>query len=209
MSAEPRVRMPATAAVLTTATILVCSTLLLAACSSSDTPSAPSLAPTAPRKEAAMLSLSSPAFENGGLIPVEHANTGVAGGENISIPYEWRGAPEGTRSFALALVDRHPVARSWIHWMVSDIPPDVSGLERGASGSSMPPGAVEHENTFGTKGYGGPQPPPGSGKHEYEAIVYALDIASVDANLRTLADFDSAIDGHVLASASCSGLFGR
>lgn len=188
---------------------LACCALLLAACGSSDTPSAPAPAPTAPEKEAAMLSLSSPAFENGGLIPVEYANTGVAGGQNVSIPYEWRGAPEGTRSFALVLVDRHPVARSWIHWMVSDIPSDATGLERGASGHSMPPGSVEHRNTLGTSGYGGPQPPPGTGKHEYEASVYALDIPSVDTNPRTLADFNSAINGHVLASASCSGLFGR
>jgi len=156
-----------------------------------------------------MVTLSSPAFESGGIIPVEYANTGVPGGQNVSIPYEWSGTPENASSLALVLVDRYPAARSWIHWMVTSIPADTRELARGGSGSSMPAGSVEHTNTFGTRGYGGPQPPPGSGKHEYEAVLYALDVPAVGGDPRTLADFNAAIDGHVLASASCSGLFGR
>jgi len=170
---------------------------------------APASSPSAPEKEAQMLTLSSPAFENGGLIPVEYAATGVAGGQNISIPYEWRGAPDGTKSFALAVVDLHPVAHSWVHWMVTGIAPQVSSLARGASGRSMPAGAVEHPNTAGRIGYSGPQPPIGSGNHEYKATLYALDITSPNPSARTLQEFVAAIDGHVLASADCSGFFGR
>ena len=156
-----------------------------------------------------MLTLSSPAFESGGLIPVEYANTGVSGGENVSIPYEWSGAPAGTQSFALVIVDLHPVARSWIHWMVTAIPSSVTSVARGASGEAMPQGSVEHPNTAGRPGYGGPQPPAGTGKHEYQARLYALDIASPNPAARTLDEFNAAIDGHVLGSASYSGLFGR
>ncbi len=156
-----------------------------------------------------MLTLSSPAFEGGGLIPVEYADTGVSGGQNVSIPYEWSGVPDTTRSLALVLVDMYPPARSWIHWIVTEIPPTATGLGRGASGHAMPEGSVEHLNTSGNRGYSGPQPPKGSGNHEYQARLYALDIESPDPGVRTLAEFNASIDGHVLASATCSGLFGR
>lgn len=143
---------------------------LLAGCSSASQSREPAPSPSAPKEGTTVFTLSSPAFEDGGLIPVEYANTGVSGGDNISIPYEWRGAPDGTQSYALVLVDRHPVARSWVHWMVTGIPAASTALGPGASGRAMPAGVVEHLNTFGKPGYGGPQPPAGSGKHEYEAV---------------------------------------
>ncbi len=169
----------------------------------------PASAPNAPDKEVMMLALSSPAFEGGGLIPVEYANSGVSGGQNVSIPYEWSGAPDGTKSLALVLVDLHPVAHSWVHWMVTAIPAEATSLARGASGEGMPAGSIEHPNTSGRVGYGGPQPPPGTGNHEYEATLYALDVASPNPNARTLSEFNAALSGHVLGSASYSGLFGR
>ncbi len=188
--------------------------LTLCACVSACQPRADEATPLAassgaPEKGATMLALSSPAFEEGGLIPVEYANTGVSGGQNVSIPYEWSGVPDDTRSLALVVVDVDPVARSWIHWMVTAIPPTVTSLARGASGRAMPEGAVEHPNTWGQPGYGGPQPPAGTGKHEYEARLYALDVDAPDPGTRTLSEFNASIDGHVLGSAEYSGLFGR
>jgi Raf kinase inhibitor-like YbhB/YbcL family protein len=191
------------------AAVVLALTALLVGCSSGKSTPEPTASPDAPKGGTSMLTLSSPAFESGGLIPVEYANTGVPGGENVSIPYEWGGSPDGTRSFALILVDRHRLARSWVHWMVTSISADATSLARGASGTSMPPGSVEHKSTFGTSGYGGPQPPTGTGKHEYEAVLYALDTPAVGGDPRTLAEFNAAIDGHVLASASTSGMFGR
>jgi Raf kinase inhibitor-like YbhB/YbcL family protein len=156
------------------------------------------------------MELRSAAFEDGGTIPVEHATTRVEGGENVSIPYEWSGAPSDTRSYALALVDTHPVANEWVHWLVVDIPPDSLSIERGASGTAMPKGSRELDSTYGSSGYGGPQPPPGTGEHSYVATVYALDVPSIDlSDDPSLSDFESAIDGHVLAEATVSGVFAR
>jgi phosphatidylethanolamine-binding protein (PEBP) family uncharacterized protein len=94
--------------------------------------------------------------------------------------------------------------------MVTGIPADVASLAPGASGIALPPGVLEHVSTFGTPGYGGPQPPKGSGNHEYEAVLYALDVKEVDlAERATLEQFKAALAGHVLATARCSGLFGR
>lgn len=166
--------------------------------------------PGSQQKGASMFTVSSPAFENGGLIPAEYATTQVSGGSNISIPYEWRNAPAGTKSFALVLVDHAPVAHEWVHWMVYDIPASSTALPRGASPSGLPEGAKELKNTAGREGYGGPQPPPGTGKHPYEATVYALDAPSLELSASaTRQDLDAAMSGHVLGQASVTGMFGR
>ena len=152
-----------------------------------------------------MFSVSSPAFSSGGPIPGEHA-TERAGGRNVSIPLEWGQPPEGTASLAIETVDLD--ANLWIHWLVVDIPPGVTGLPAGASGAGMPKGARELTNTFGKTGWSGPQPP--AGVHEYRSTVYALDVDTLGLDDdATLADFNEAIKGHVVRSSSVSGIFER
>ena len=189
---------------------LCAAVMIVASCSVRSTQEmTPLPSPSAPKEGSIMFTMSSPAFEAGGLIPPEYANRGYPGGENVSIPYDWTGAPAGTVSYALLLIDRHPVAHSWVHWLVTSIAPDATSLARGASGAAMPPGAREHLNTSGRVGYSGPQPPAGTGKHEYEAVLYALDTRTNLPEDLPLNDFMRAIDGHVLATATYSGLFGR
>jgi hypothetical protein len=145
-----------------------------------------------------------------GPIPVKYANFGVDGGENVSIPMEWQDPPDGTESYALVFVDRHPIASEWIHWMAVAIPPDATGVAEGASGVAMPEGTMELDNTWGETGYGGPEPPAGSGDHDYELIVYALDVESLDLpQQNTFAQFTSAIEGNVLDETGWTGTFGR
>ncbi len=136
---------------------------------------------------------------------------GIPGGRNVSIPYSWNLAPTGTKSFALTLVDQAPAANKWVHWMVIDIPPDAMRLPEGASGTElMPTGARELHNTYGSVGYGGPEPPAGTGAHPYVATLYALDVPTLDVPANaTLAQFNQAIAGHVVVSQTCTGRFGR
>jgi Raf kinase inhibitor-like YbhB/YbcL family protein len=151
------------------------------------------------------LVLTSPAFKDGGTIPGHYARP-AAGGHNMSIALEWTGAPEGTKSFAVSIVDFHPVAHKWVHWLVIDIPPNTASLREDASGKSMPSGAVELKNSFGTTGYGGPQPPKGSGPHPYVITVYALKSDTIDlAQNASLSDFQNAIKGKVIQQASITG----
>ncbi len=155
------------------------------------------------------MKLTSQAFKDGGRIPVKYVMPG-AGGENVSPPLEWQGAPKGTMSFALLCIDPHPIARNWIHWMVINIPANVTTLPEGASGKNMPPGAKELKNSFGFVGYGGPQPPPGTGDHPYVFTIYALDVKTIDLPEKTsLSEFHKVIDKHTLAKASITGYFGR
>ncbi|MHB8066724.1 MAG: YbhB/YbcL family Raf kinase inhibitor-like protein [Desulfobaccales bacterium] len=155
------------------------------------------------------MKLTSTAFTDGGKIPVPYVMPG-AGGKNVSLPLSWMDAPPGTKSFALSLVDHHPVARNWVHWLVINLPADAHALTAGASRKQMPAGALELQNSFGDPGYGGPQPPKGTGDHPYVATIYALNVPHLDLGSRTsLAAFQQALEGKVLASASLTGYFGR
>jgi hypothetical protein len=155
------------------------------------------------------MQITSSAFTGGGKIPLPYVMPG-AGGRNISVPLSWSGAPMGTQSFALAMVDPHPVARNWVHWLVVDLPKDSGAIPEGASGHKMPPGAVELNNSFGETGYGGPQPPRGSGDHPYVFILYALSAAKIDIGKSAGLDaFKQALEGKILATATLTGYFGR
>jgi len=166
-----------------------------------------SLLISSPCLPAGAMQLSSPAFKDGGAIPGLYARV-AAGGRNVSIPLKWTGAPAGTKSLAISIVDLHPVARKWVHWMVINIPPEVSSLPEGASGKNMPSGAMEMRNSFGDTGYGGPQPPRGTGAHRYVVTVYALKDARLDMKPNaSLGDFQDAIKGKTLDETSITGLF--
>lgn len=153
------------------------------------------------------MEIKSPAFQDGGKIPVQYTMP-PAGGKNISLPLAWSGAPAGTRAFALSIVDPHPVANNWVHWLVINIPPQTTSIGEGASGKSMAAGSMELRNSYGKTGYGGPQPPKGSGEHPYVITLYALnaDTIHLGGNV-SLSAFQKAIEGKVLATATLTGKF--
>jgi Raf kinase inhibitor-like YbhB/YbcL family protein len=155
------------------------------------------------------MQLTTSAFQDGGKIPRPYVMPG-AGGQNVSVPLNWSKVPAGTQSFGLAMVDPHPIARNWVHWLVINLPPDVTSLPEGASAHEMPPGAVELKNSFGSPGYGGPQPPPGSGDHPYVFTLYALSVPRIDlAPGAGLSAFQQALAAKTLATATLTGYFGR
>jgi Raf kinase inhibitor-like YbhB/YbcL family protein len=157
----------------------------------------------------AAMEIISSAFKDGGKIPIQYVMPG-AGGKNVSLPLSWKNIPPGTKSFALSIVDIHPVAQNWVHWLVINIPKEVTSLEEGASRKRMPQGSVELRNSFGDVGYGGPQPPRGTGDHSYVVTLYALNVEKLDLKTDTsLSAFKKAIEGKVIASASITGKYGR
>jgi Raf kinase inhibitor-like YbhB/YbcL family protein len=155
------------------------------------------------------MQITSSAFLDGGKIPLQYVMPG-AGGQNVSVPLSWSGTPAGTQSFALSMVDPHPVANNWVHWLVIGLPKDSTAIPEGASGRKMPPVAQELNNSFGAAGYGGPQPPRGSGDHPYVFTLYALSVPHVETGKSAgLAAFKQALEGKILATASLTGYFGR
>jgi Raf kinase inhibitor-like YbhB/YbcL family protein len=155
------------------------------------------------------MEISSSAFKDGEKIPIQYVMPG-AGGKNISIPLAWKNVPAGTKSFCFSIVDPHPVAQHWVHWLVINIPPQVTSIEEGASKKKMPKGSVELKSSFGDIGYGGPQPPKGTGDHPYVVTLYALNVEKLDLGVNTsLSAFKKAIEGKVIGSASITGKYGR
>ncbi len=155
------------------------------------------------------MEISSAAFVDKGTIPRDYVMPG-AGGKNLSFPLQWSAVPNGTKSFALSVVDPHPVARNWVHWLVINLPAETRELPAGASRQAMPKGAVELKNSFGDIGYGGPQPPKGTGDHPYVVTLYALNVERLDLPVNaSLPAFQKALEGKVLATATLTGMFGR
>ncbi|MHB1049533.1 MAG: YbhB/YbcL family Raf kinase inhibitor-like protein [Bacteroidota bacterium] len=156
------------------------------------------------------MKITSSAFQEDKSIPAKYAYHDVEGGRNISLPFSWSDIPSGTKSFALSIVDPHPVAKYWVHWFVINIPSDAVGIAEGASGKTMPKGSQELLNTYGTVGYGGPEPPKGSGAHPYIATLYALNVEKIDLPEKTtLAQFDKALFGKMISTAKITGYYER
>jgi Raf kinase inhibitor-like YbhB/YbcL family protein len=158
-----------------------------------------------------VFTLTSPSYKDKAAIPVTYAHRSVPGGHNVSPGFAWENPPLTTRSFALTIVDPHPVANNWVHWIVINIPFRERTLAEGASRSrSLPSGAKELYNSFSDLGYGGPAPPKGSGEHPYVATLYALNIASLDLSPNaTLRQFLKAIEGKEIEESVLTGVFER
>lgn len=144
------------------------------------------------------MQLLSQAFVNNELIPAKY----TCDGANISPPLKWQDVPANTKSFALIIEDPDAPAGIWTHWILYDIPSDVTLLDENLK--RLPKGAIVGVNSWSKREYGGPCPP--SGRHHYQFKLYALDkmIVSqkVDRNglLRE-------IQSHVLEQAELIGLY--
>jgi Raf kinase inhibitor-like YbhB/YbcL family protein len=155
------------------------------------------------------MEISSSAFKDGEKMPIQYVMPG-AGGKNISIPLAWKNVPAGAKSFCLSIVDPHPVAQNWVHWLVINLPAQTTSIEEGASKKKMPKGSVELQNSWRDIGYGGPQPPKGTGDHPYVVTLYALNVEKLDLGVNTsLSAFKKAIEGKVIGSAFITGKYGR
>lgn len=158
-----------------------------------------------------MFNFNCTSYQDQDIIPLKHAFGSVVGGKNISPGFAWSDPPTNTKSFALSIVDPHPVANNWVHWIVVNIPFRERRIVEGASRTkSLPAGARELMNTFGELGYGGPAPPKGSGRHPYVATLYALNADSLDLGVNTsLRQFEKAMEGKVIAEAGSTGYYER
>lgn len=128
-------------------------------------------------------------------------------GENVSPQLTWSNAPKGTKSFAVTIHDPDaPTGSGWWHWVIFDIPANVSQLKTDAGNlekNLAPKNAIQSMTDFGKPGYGGPCPPKGDGPHAYIVTVFALKTATLglDKNANpALVGFN--LNANVIAKAS-------
>ena len=131
-------------------------------------------------------------------------------GEDVSPPLAWLGVPEGTKSLALIVDDPDapdPKAprRTWVHWVVYNLPPGVQTLPEGAAAETLPSGAQAGRNDWKRTDYGGPCPP--IGRHRYFHKLYALDAVLSELDAPSKAKLESAMQGHVIGRAELIGTY--
>lgn len=202
------------------------------------------------------MKITSDTFEEGGVIPgrcgfcVKDPKSFLRLSQNLSPQLEWRNAPEGTQSFALVCIDPDAPATKpdyvntpgtvipakyprgeFTHWLMVDIPREVTQLAEGACSRAVIPGgkripagpdgtrqglndytgwfAGDKEMEGPYLGYDGPCPPfNDSIPHRYIFTVYALDTATLSLpDHFVLADLRKALAGHVLAQTSLTGRY--
>ena len=99
-------------------------------------------------------------------------------GKNISPALEWKGAPAGTKGYAVTVYDPDaPTGSGWWHWVVYNLPASTTSLPEGAGtadGKALPAGSAQGRTDFGGPGFGGACPPPGDKPHRYVFTVHAL-----------------------------------
>ncbi|WP_446752026.1 YbhB/YbcL family Raf kinase inhibitor-like protein [Vulcanisaeta sp. JCM 16161] len=110
-------------------------------------------------------------FTNGSQIPINYTCNGL----DYSIPLYISNVPGNAKSLMVIMEDLNAPGGVFIHWVLYDIPPNITELPQGIPAQYYVPGiGYQGINDFGKIGYGGPCPPPGP-PHEYVIIVLALD----------------------------------
>ena len=150
------------------------------------------------------ISLKSPSFKDGEMIPLRF----TCDGEDISPELAWESVPEKCQTLAIICDDPDAPMGTWVHWIVYNIPADLTGLEEGIPPDDiLPSGAKQGKNGWRRIGYGGPCPP--GGTHRYFFKIYALDTQldlEAGASKSQLTD---AMEGHILSQGQLMGRYSR
>lgn|SRR5919108_3513157 len=126
--------------------------------------------------------------------------TATCDGDDNPPDIRWTPGPSGTRAYALQLFDPDAPKGGFTHWMLANEPSELR--------QPMPGTGISGRNDFGREGYNGPCPPNGA-THHYVFTVYALD-SSLSLNpLYSHADFQRALQSHVLAQATLTATYSR
>jgi Raf kinase inhibitor-like YbhB/YbcL family protein len=150
------------------------------------------------------IAVESSAFSEGGTIPRQY----TCDGKDISPPLSWKGVPEKTKSLALICDDPDAPSKTWVHWVLFNLPPQTKALPEGVPArESVSGGRTQGVNDFGKIGYGGPCPP--SGTHRYFFKLYALDTELKLSSSATKADLERAMKGHIVAEGALMGKYSR
>ncbi len=156
------------------------------------------------KQTTAALQLTSPAFQEGGRIPPQY----TCDDGDSSPPLAWTDPPAGTKSFALIVDDPDAPGRTWVHWVVYNMPPTRRELSENLSrDADLDDGTRQGVTDSRRIGYNGPCPP--SGTHRYVFKLYALDtVLDLPSGVGT-DHLEQAMQLHTLAEAKLIGTYQR
>lgn len=144
------------------------------------------------------MKVTSPSFEQYHTIPQRYTGDG----EDLSPGLVFSEVPKGAKTYAVIVEDPDAPNGTFDHWLAWNIPAEEKGLKEG----EKPP--QQGVNGFGSKGYRGPHPPPGS-VHRYFFRVYALDTALDLPSNASKAALMAAMQGHILSQSELVGTYSR
>ncbi len=143
------------------------------------------------------MNITSNSFKNNCNIPSKY----TCDGENINPQINFIDIPVGARSLVLIVDDPDAPSKTWVHWLLWNIPSTVNSIDE----NSVPLNVIKGINDFGKLEYGGPCPP--SGVHRYFFKLYALDIL-IDLPVgATKSQLLEAIKDHVIEEAVLIGKY--
>lgn len=118
-------------------------------------------------KHSGNMVLTSPALKDGDELPNEFNGNG----EGATLPLEWKGAPQGTQSYALVMdhIDRDGILKTY--WTMYDIPANVTSLPKNVKGIGKLGGTWKRDATYVTPHSAG------GAKQTYTLHLYALPAA--------------------------------
>ncbi|HET7486318.1 MAG TPA: YbhB/YbcL family Raf kinase inhibitor-like protein [Acidimicrobiales bacterium] len=147
------------------------------------------------------IELRSPAFGDHTEIPPRFSRDG----DDLSPPLEWTDVPAGTAELVLLCEDPDAPGGTWVHWVVTNLDPELRSLDEG----KVPGDAVEGANDYGGTGYGGPQPPIGDRPHRYFFRLFAVGERLDVQPGASAEDVRRAMAGKELAEGTLVGTFRR
>jgi len=152
------------------------------------------------------IKLSSTAFKAGDFIPSKYSCEGA----NISPQLHWSDAPNNVKSYALIVDDPDAPGGDFVHWVIYNIPGNLSELHEDITPSrNISDEVMLGTNGFGKISYGGPCPPAGK-PHRYFFKLYALDtvLHHLESGA-TKQQLLSAMNGHIIGEGHLIGKYQR
>jgi Raf kinase inhibitor-like YbhB/YbcL family protein len=140
------------------------------------------------------LRITSTAFAANQRIPTKY----TCEGKDINPPIDIEGIPEKAHSLALIVDDPDAPGKTWVHWVMWNIP-----ITHHIKENSVP--GEQGWNDFKRTAWGGPCPP--SGTHRYFFKVYALDTLLQLSSKTTKKELEQAMGNHILAYGELIGLY--
>jgi Raf kinase inhibitor-like YbhB/YbcL family protein len=159
------------------------------------------------------LTMMSPAFDEGGIIPNKYTQA-AAPDTPVSPKLVWSHVPEGTESFALIVHDPDTAlmrtTAQVLHWMIFNIPGTATELPEGVPAvATLPDGSIQALNRQKKIGYMGMGAPAVGPYHHYIFELFALDTKLALGPDATQKDVEAAMEGHILGKGVTEGRFHR